>query len=300
MSYTSKYTGQQIDNAIAEIPTIKNNINAVQGEVSTIKNTTIQGLSGEVATVKSQMSTLRNDLDINFNEHDNYELSINRIDSSLNTTIDNLGTLQNLVSNKVGIATYNEKMSELEKKDGELASLISEGDLNTLNSCMEAINSTSGKITVMEANILANQNNITAIKDTTIPSIENNISNINTTITTLDTTVQNIANDYITSIELDARESNILNLVDNTYATQANLTNVSDTLTNSYYTITQIEAMFADYIEKTKYNADMKSLNDTISSLNDTISSLNNTISSLEERLDELEKKIDNNEGWLS
>ena len=284
MSYTSKYTGQQIDNAIAEIPTIKNNINAVQGEVSTIKNTTIQGLSGEVATVKSQMSTLRNDLDMNFNEHDNYELSINRIDSSLNTTIDNLGTLQNLVSNKVGIATYNEKMSELEKKDGELASLISEGDLSTLNSCMEAINSTSRKITAMEADILANQNNITVIKDTTIPSIEGNISNMNTAITTLDTTVQNIANDYITSIELNARENNILNLVDNTYATQANLTNVSDTLTNSYYTITQIDAMFVNYIEKTKYNADMKSLNDTISSLND-------TISSLEERLDELEKK---------
>ena len=284
MSYTSKYTGQQIDNAIAEIPTIKNNINAVQGEVSTIKNTTIQGLSGEVATVKSQMSTLRNDLDMNFNEHDNYELSINRIDSNLNTTIDNLGTLQNLVSNKVGIATYNEKMSELEKKDGELASLISEGDLSTLNSCMEAINSTSRKITAMEADILANQNNITVIKDTTIPSIEGNISNMNTAITTLDTAVQNIANDYITSIELNARESNILNLVDNTYATQANLTNVSDTLTNSYYTITQIDAMFVNYIEKTKYNADMKSLNDTISSLND-------TISSLEERLDELEKK---------
>lgn len=284
MSYTSKYTGQQIDNAIAEIPTIKNNINAVQGEVSTIKNTTIQGLSGEVATVKSQMSTLRNDLDMNFNEHDNYELSINRIDSSLNTTIDNLGTLQNLVSNKVGIATYNEKMSELEKKDGELASLISEGDLSTLNSCMEAINSTSRKITAMEADILANQNNITVIKDTTIPSIEGNISNMNTVITTLDTAVQNIANDYITSIELDARESNILNLVDNTYATQANLTSVSDTLTNSYYTITQIDAMFVDYIKKTKYDADMKSLNDTISSLND-------TISSLEKRLDELEKK---------
>lgn len=284
MSYTSKYTGQQIDNAIAEIPIIKNNINAVQGEVSTIKNTTIQGLSGEVATVKSQMSTLRNDLDMNFNEHDNYELSINRIDSSLNTTIDNLGTLQNLVSNKVGIATYNEKMSELEKKDGELASLISEGDLSTLNSCMEAINSTSKKITAMEADILANQNNITVIKDTTIPSIEGNISNMNTAITTLDTAVQNIANDYITSIELDARESNILNLVDNTYATQANLTSVSDTLTNSYYTITQIDAMFVDYIKKTKYDADMKSLNDTISSLND-------TISSLEKRLDELEKK---------
>ena len=284
MSYTSKYTGQQIDNAIAEIPTIKNNINAVQGEVSTIKNTTIQGLSGEVATVKSQMSTLRNDLDMNFNEHDNYELSINRIDSSLNTTIDNLGTLQNLVSNKVGIATYNEKMSELEKKDGELASLISEGDLSTLNSCMEAINSTSRKITAMEADILANQNNITVIKDTTIPSIEGNISNMNTAITNLDTAVQNIANDYITSIELDARESNILNLVDNTYATQANLTSVSDTLTNSYYTITQIDAMFVDYIKKTKYDADMKSLNDTISSLND-------TISSLEKRLDELEKK---------
>lgn len=290
MSYTSKYTGQQIDNAIAEIPTIKNNINAVQGEVSTIKNTTIQGLSGEVATVKSQMSTLRNDLDMNFNEHDNYELSINRIDSSLNTTIDNLGTLQNLVSNKVGIATYNEKMSELEKKDGELASLISEGDLSTLNSCMEAINSTSRKITAMEADILANQNNITVIKDTTIPSIEGNISNMNTAITTLDTAVQNIANDYITSIELDARESNILNLVDNTYATQANLTSVSDTLTNSYYTITQIDAMFVDYIKKTKYDADMKSLNDTISSLND-------TISSLEKKIEELEKKIDNNEG---
>lgn len=284
MSYTSKYTGQQIDNAIAEIPTIKNNINAVQGEVSTIKNTTIQGLSGEVATVKSQMSTLRNDLDMNFNEHDNYELSINRIDSSLNTTIDNLGTLQNLVSNKVGIATYNEKMSELEKKDGELASLISEGDLSTLNSCMEAINSTSRKITAMEADILANQNNITVIKDTTIPSIEGNISNMNTAITTLDTAVQNIANDYITSIELDARESNILNLVDNTYATQANLTSVSDTLTNSYYTITQIDAMFVDYIKKTKYDADMKSLNDTISSLND-------TISSLEKKIEELEKK---------
>ena len=293
MSYTSKYTGQQIDNAIAEIPTIKNNINAVQGEVSTIKNTTIQGLSGEVATVKSQMSTLRNDLDMNFNEHDNYELSINRIDSSLNTTIDNLGTLQNLVSNKVGIATYNEKMSELEKKDGELASLISEGDLNTLNSCMEAINSTSSKITAMEANILANQNNITVIKDTTIPSIEGNISNMNTTITTLDTAVQNIASDYITSIELDAKESNILNLVDNTYATQANLTSVSDTLTNSYYTITQIDAMFVDYIEKTKYDADIKSLNDTISSLND-------TISSLEKKIEALEKKIDNNEGWLN
>lgn len=284
MSYTSKYTGQQIDNAIAEIPIIKNNINAVQGEVSTIKNTTIQGLSGEVATVKSQMSTLRNDLDMNFNEHDNYELSINRIDSSLNTTIDNLGTLQNLVSNKVGIATYNEKMSELEKKDGELASLISEGDLSTLNSCMEAINSTSKKITAMEADILANQNNITVIKDTTIPSIEGNISNMNTAITTLDTAVQNIANDYITSIELDARESNILNLVDNTYATQANLTSVSDTLTNSYYTITQIDAMFVDYIKKTKYDADMKSLNDTISSLND-------TISSLEKKIEELEKK---------
>lgn len=284
MSYTSKYTGQQIDNAIAEIPIIKNNINAVQGEVSTIKNTTIQGLSGEVATVKSQMSTLRNDLDMNFNEHDNYELSINRIDSSLNTTIDNLGTLQNLVSNKVGIATYNEKMSELEKKDGELASLISEGDLSTLNSCMEAINSTSRKITAMEADILANQNNITVIKDTTIPSIEGNISNMNTAITTLDTAVQNIANDYITSIELDARESNILNLVDNTYATQANLTSVSDTLTNSYYTITQIDAMFVDYIKKTKYDADMKSLNDTISSLND-------TISSLEKKIEELEKK---------
>lgn len=284
MSYTSKYTGQQIDNAIAEIPTIKNNINAVQGEVSTIKNTTIQGLSGEVATVKSQMSTLRNDLDMNFNEHDNYELSINRIDSSLNTTIDNLGTLQNLVSNKVGIATYNEKMSELEKKDGELASLISEGDLSTLNSCMEAINSTSSKITAMEADILANQNNITVIKDTTIPSIEGNISNMNTAITNLDTAVQNIANDYITSIELDARESNILNLVDNTYATQANLTSVSDTLTNSYYTITQIDAMFVDYIKKTKYDADMKSLNDTISSLND-------TISSLEKKIEELEKK---------
>ena len=42
--------------------------------------------------------------------------------------------------------------------------------------------------------------------------------------------------------------------------------------------------MFVDYIKKTKYDADMKSLNDTISSLND-------TISSLEERLDELEKK---------
>lgn len=293
MSYTSKYTGQQIDNAIAEIPTIKNNINAVQGEVSTIKNITIQGLSGEVATVKSQMSTLRNDLDMNFNEHDNYELSINRIDSSLNTTIDNLGTLQNLVSNKVGIATYNEKMSELEKKDGELASLISEGDLSTLNSCMEAINSTSRKITAMEADILANQNNITVIKDTTIPSIEGNISNMNTAITTLDTAVQNIANDYITSIELDARESNILNLVDNTYATQANLTSVSDTLTNSYYTITQIDAMFVDYIKKTKYDADMKSLNDTISSLND-------TISSLEKKIEELEKKVDNNEGRLS
>lgn len=293
MSYTSKYTGQQIDNAVAEIPTIKNNISAVQGEISTIKNTTIQSLSGEVATVKSQMSTLRNDLDMNFNEHDNYELSINRIDSSLNTTIDNLGTLQNLVSNKVGIATYNEKMSELEKKDGELASLISEGDLNTLNSCMEAINSTSSKITAMEANILANQNNITVIKDTTIPSIEGNISNMNTTITTLDTAVQNIASDYITSIELDAKESNILNLVDNTYATQANLTSVSDTLTNSYYTITQIDAMFVDYIEKTKYDADIKSLNDTISSLND-------TISSLEKKIEALEKKIDNNEGWLN
>ena len=142
------------------------------------------------------MSTLRNDLDMNFNEHDNYELSINRIDSSLNTTIDNLGTLQNLVSNKVGIATYNEKMSELEKKDGELASLISEGDLNTLNSCMESINTVSSKIAAAETNILANQTNISTnqsnietIINTTIPSIENNINNINTDMASLNTAV---------------------------------------------------------------------------------------------------------------
>lgn len=293
MSYTSKYTGQQIDNAIAEIPTIKNNINAVQGEISTIKNTTIQSLSGEVATVKSQMSTLRNDLDMNFNEHDNYELSINRIDSSLNTTIDNLGTLQNLVSNKVGIATYNEKMSELEKKDGELASLISEGDLNTLNSCMESINTVSSKIATAETNILANQTNISTnqsniatIINTTIPSIENNINNINTDMESLNTAVQDISNDYVTSAELDVKENSILNSVSNTYVTQTSFTEIYNTLNSSYYTVTQIEELLTNYIDKTQYDSDIAALNDTISSL--------------EKKLDELEKKIDNNEGWLS
>lgn len=293
MSYTSKYTGQQIDNAIAEIPTIKNNINAVQGEVSTIKNTTIQGLSGEVATVKSQMSTLRNDLDMNFNEHDNYELSINRIDSSLNTTIDNLGTLQNLVSNKVGIATYNEKMSELEKKDGELASLISEGDLNTLNSCMESINTVSSKIAAAETNILANQTNISTnqsnietIINTTIPSIENNINNINTDMASLNTAVQDISNDYVTSAELDVKENNILNAVSNTYVTQTSFAETINTFNGSYYTITQIEELLTNYIDKTQYDSDIAALNDTISSL--------------EKKIEELEKKIDNNEGWPS
>mgnify|MGYP003318093302 CR=1 FL=1 len=116
---------------------------------------------------------LLEDLNINFNEHDNYELSINRIDNSLNTTIDNLGTLQNLVANKVGIATYNDKMSELEKKDGELASLISEGDLNTLNSCMESINIISSRISTSETDILTNKTNIATITNTTIPSLTN-------------------------------------------------------------------------------------------------------------------------------
>lgn len=283
MSYTSKYTGQQIDNAVAEIPKIKDNINTIQGEVSTIKNTTIQSLSGEVATVKSQMNTLRNDLNINFNEHDNYESSINRIDNSLNTTIDNLGTLQNLVANKVGIATYNDKVSELEKKDGELVSLISEGDLNTLNSCIESINTVTSRIVAAETNISTNQTNITTITNTTIPSIENNINNINTHITTLDTTVQEISGDYVTSVELDTKESDILNSVSNTYATQASLAEINDTLNISYYTITQIEELLTNYIDKTQYNSD--------------ITALNNKISSLEKKLDELEKKINNNEG---
>ena len=290
MSYTSKYTGQQIDNAIAEIPTIKNNINAVQGEVSTIKNTTIQGLSGEVATVKSQMSTLRNDLDMNFNEHDNYELSINRIDSSLNTTIDNLGTLQNLVSNKVGIATYNEKMSELEKKDSELASLISEGNLNTLNSCMESINIVSSRISTNEADIRTNKTNIATITNTTIPSLESNVNDVNTKITALDTSIRNITSDYVTSVLLNTKENEILNLVSDIYATKEDFAGINNTLDNSYYTSTKIEELLTNYVEKDQYDNDIQVLNDTISSLN-------STISSLEKKLNELEKKIDNNEG---
>ena len=293
MSYTSKYTGQQIDNAVAEIPVIKNNINTVQGEISTIKNTTIQSLSGEVATVKSQINTLRNDLNINFNEHDNYELSINRIDNSLNTTIDNLGTLQNLVANKVGIATYNDKMSELEKKDGELASLIAEGDLNTLNSCVESINIISSRISTSETDILTNKTNIATITNTTIPQLESDINNVNTKIATLDTSVRTITSDYVTSALLNTKQNEILNSINDMYATEEELAEINNTLNNSYYTSIRIEELLTNYVAKDQYDNDIQVLNDTISSLE-------KKLDELEKKFNELEQKIDNNEGWPS
>lgn len=281
MSYTSQYTGKQIDNAVAEIAGIKNDISDVEQEISTIKNTTIQSLSAEIATIKSQVVSLRNDLNDNSNEHTKYESDIQDILDNLETLTNNLGTLQNLVANKISISTYSEKILELEDKDAKLSTAIIEGDSNTLNSCMESITNISSKITAeLEPAITSNQASITKITDIKIPSIETNLANTNTTITNFSTAIQNIQNDYITSALLNTKANEILSSVSSTYVTSAEF---NGTLNTSYYTIDQIMELLNNYITNTQYN-----------NMSGTIAELQTTVDNLEQKIEKLENNNTN------
>lgn len=288
MSYTSTYTGKQIDDAIAEVSTIKTNIGNIQNDISTINNTTIKNINNQINTLSAQLNNLNNSLEINFVNYPIYNQQIAEINNTFQNLQNNLSILDAAIQSKVSLEAYTAAIDELIASDNNLKDLIADGDYQLLIACQQLTNANANEITNVNSKVDSNTQNINLI-NTNITEIDNKITTINnTTIPELNSKIVTIENDYITESELSTKETEILNSVSGSYATINQLETLSNDISTTYTTNMTVEELLTNYVTLTTYEAKIKNLE--------------STIKSLQERLTQVENKINNsnNEGWPS
>lgn len=280
MAYTSKYTGNQIDTNIGKIPTLESNITTAQNNINTINNTYLTQIRSDIETLSNQFTTLNNSLKTDFVGYTIYTQKIAEIEETLQSLNTNLTNLDSIVQTKVGLDTHIAAISSLENANKVIEELISTGDSAVKSECQQSISENLDRIRSTEADIITIKTDISTINNTTVPNLQTSINIINdTTIPQIKTSVETIANDYITTNELDTKASEVLLAVSSTYAIQDAVNNLESTLTNNYLTSDNI----ADsYVSKTDYESDTIELEKTITALQSKITALENKVSSLE------------------
>lgn len=280
MAYTSKYTGNQIDTNIGKIPTLESNITTAQNNINTINNTYLTQIRSDIETLSNQFTTLNNSLKTDFVGYTIYTQKIAEIEETLQSLNTNLTNLDSIVQTKVGLDAHIAAISSLENANKVIEELISTGDSAVKSECQQSISENVGRIRATEADIITIKTDISTINNTTVPNLQTSINIINdTTIPQIKTSVETIANDYITTNELDTKASEVLLAVSSTYAIQDAVNNLESTLTNNYLTSDNI----ADsYVSKTDYESDTIELEKTITALQSKITALENKVSSLE------------------
>lgn len=280
MAYTSKYTGNQIDTNIGKIPTLESNITTAQNNINTINNTYLTQIRSDIETLSNQFTTLNNGLKTDFVGYTIYTQKIAEIEETLQSLNTNLTNLDSIVQTKVGLDTHIAAISSLENANKVIEELISTGDSAVKSECQQSISENVDRIRATETDIVTIKTDISTINNTTVPNLQTSINIINdTTIPQIKTSVETIANDYITTNELDTKASEVLLAVSSTYAIQDAVNNLESTLTNNYLTSDNI----ADsYVSKTDYESDAIELEKTITALQSKITALENKVSALE------------------
>lgn len=287
MAYTSKYTGNQIDTNIGKIPTLESNIATAQNSINTINNTYLTQIRSDIEILSNQFTTLNNSLKTDFVGYTVYTQKIAEIEETLQSLNTNLTNLDSVIQTKVGLDTHITAISSLEDADKAIKELISTGDLTVKSECQQSISENSDRITVTEADIASIKTNINTINNTTIPSLQTSINIINDTdIPQIKMSVETIANDYITTNELNSKASEVLSTASGTYATQETVNDLESTLTNDYLTSDNIATK---YVAKTDYESNTTELEKTIATLQSKIITLENKVTSLENKV---------NSGW--
>lgn len=286
MSYTSKYTGEQIDNTLGKVSIIEGNVTSAQNDINIVLNTKIPNLSTRIDGVQASLNSLSTNLSTDFIDTTIYNQQIGEINAELDAIQTDLEAIFSELDSKVAVNTFGARIGELAQEDELLLGKIAEGDQAVLQSSQELVNANTSRIVSLETASSSQAKEIASIKNeyattsalnsksteilnsiASTCATQESLNSANDTINSLATAVQTINNNYVTLNNLNEKEQSILNSIASTYVSSSDLsTNYLNKteLNNTYVTKKFLEE---NYVLKTTYEAKIQKLENAIKAL---------------------------------